>query len=88
MGEIKGREGEEVWGKEGVEVILRVLPEPRIDSTPAAERISFPAPCSQLTSPPRAAYPLRRVLTMQWIDGVKLTTLPKAEIRALVKVRS
>ena len=25
---------------------------------------------------------------MQWIDGVKLTTLPKAEIRALVKVRS
>lgn len=30
----------------------------------------------------------RRVLTMEWVDGVKLTTLPPDEVRTLVKVRS
>ncbi len=40
--------------------------------------ITIPKPYLELTT--------RRVLTMQWIDGVKLTTLPPAEIRQLVKV--
>jgi predicted unusual protein kinase regulating ubiquinone biosynthesis (AarF/ABC1/UbiB family) len=31
-------------------------------------------------------YTTRRILTMEWIDGVKLTTLPPAEIRSLVQV--
>lgn len=30
--------------------------------------------------------PSRRVMTMEWINGVKLTTLPAEEIRSLVKV--
>jgi predicted unusual protein kinase regulating ubiquinone biosynthesis (AarF/ABC1/UbiB family) len=36
---------------------------------------------------PNMQYTTRRVMTMQWITGVKLTTLPPDEIRGLVKVR-
>ncbi|GAX80969.1 hypothetical protein CEUSTIGMA_g8404.t1 [Chlamydomonas eustigma] len=35
---------------------------------------------------PYLEYTTRRVLTMQWINGVKLTTLQPEEIRSLVKV--
>eukprot|EP00798_Chlamydomonas_sp_ICE-L_P020473 gene20473-27261_t len=35
---------------------------------------------------PLLQYTTRRVLTMEWITGVKLTTLPAEEIRALVKI--
>ncbi len=31
-------------------------------------------------------WPRRRVHTMEWITGVKLTTLPPEEIRSFVKV--
>ncbi|KXZ46166.1 hypothetical protein GPECTOR_46g235 [Gonium pectorale] len=34
----------------------------------------------------RVPAPTRRVLTMEWVSGVKLTTLEPAEIRGLVKV--
>lgn len=35
---------------------------------------------------PVLEYTTRRVLTMEWITGVKLTTLSKPEIRDLIKV--
>lgn len=35
---------------------------------------------------PNLAYTTRRVLTMEWITGVKLTTLTAPEIRELIKV--
>ncbi|KAG2430848.1 hypothetical protein HXX76_009822 [Chlamydomonas incerta] len=44
----------------------------------AANDVVIPAPLMELTT--------RRVLTMEWVTGVKLTTLQPAEIRSLVKV--
>jgi aarF domain-containing kinase len=40
--------------------------------------IIIPEPVMELTS--------RRVLTMEWVPGVKLTTLPQEEVRSLVKI--
>lgn len=48
-----------------------------------------PAPVRRLRAPPRTpprSPPRRRVLTMEWIEGVKLTTLPPDELRVLTKV--
>ncbi|KAG2445070.1 hypothetical protein HYH02_008937 [Chlamydomonas schloesseri] len=44
----------------------------------AAKDVIIPAPIMELTT--------RRVLTMEWVTGVKLTTLQPEEIRGLVKV--
>lgn len=46
----------------------------------AAADIVIPQPLLELTT--------RRVLTMEWVTGVKLTTLQPSEIRTLVKVYS
>lgn len=64
-------------------------------AAPAPTRAPGPKLLRWLT--PRAAHPnspllptppspLRRVLTMEWVSGVKLTTLPPEEIRSLVGV--
>ncbi|PNW83358.1 hypothetical protein CHLRE_05g246552v5 [Chlamydomonas reinhardtii] len=44
----------------------------------ASNEVIIPAPVMELTT--------RRVLTMEWVTGVKLTTLQPEEIRGLVKV--
>lgn len=46
--------------------------------TGAGARVAIPSPLLNLTT--------RRVLTMEWVGGVKLTTLPADEIRSLVGV--
>ena len=35
---------------------------------------------------PLLDFTTRRVITMEWVTGVKLTTLPPAEVRELVRV--
>lgn len=44
------------------------------------------APGRLVIPQPHLALTTRRVLVMEWVTGVKLASLPAAEIRALVKV--
>lgn len=58
-----------------------------LNSTRMRELLAQPGARSEIIIPePLIDYTTRRVLTMQWITGVKLTTLSPEEVRGLVKV--
>ena len=68
---------------------------PRFSPRPPAHRTTPhppPPPCSEFATAevvipqPVMHLTTRRVLTMDWLTGVKLTTLEPAEVRELVKV--